>query len=295
MTENQNIVSTVWVVIPTFNRAAVLGACLDDLMRQTHANVRVLVVDDASSDETARMLRERYPQVDVLRGDGDRWWSGAMNLGLGRVMVKASASDYVLSFNDDVRIDPEYVQRLVTASRGVTGSRPLIGSLAVDSSDEGRVVFSGTRIDWSRGLWKGMALPAVGELIATDSLPGRGVLIPCSVIEAIGFYDDRRFPQYFGDEDFALRAKAAGFPLFVSRSAVVRSHVLMTGTGRHGQTLGSFLKSLRSIRSPNQLSRRLAFVCKHCPWRYRLQFALLDTLKVTTAFWRRRAIRGQAV
>lgn len=286
--------ATVWVIIPTFNRCEVLRACLEDLSSQDYPHVRIVVVDDASTDGTAEMLRKQFPLVAWLRGDGNRWWSGAMNLGLGWVMANASSHDYVLSFNDDVLVGKSYLQTLMLASK-VAPPDSIIGSMAIDSADANRVVYCGTRIDWQRGLWKGFSvsqLPEGNGLVSTDSLPGRGTLIPLVIFERIGFYDDRRFPQYFGDEDFALRARSAGAQLFVSREAVVRSHVQLTGTGRHSQTFASFFRSLWSIRSPNQLSRRLVFVGKHCPKAFRIQFGVLDILKVATAYWRRRELRS---
>lgn len=283
----------VWVVIPTFNRCDILSSCLQDLLQQDYQNTHIIVVDDDSSDGTLEMLRAKFPSITVLKGDGNRWWSGAMNLGLGWIMANATKDDYLLSFNDDVRVDRGYLKTLVTAAKCVSPFS-IIGSVAVDSADTSKVVYCGTCIDWRRGLWKGLSksqLPAGKSLIPTDSLPGRGALIPIDVVAKIGFYNDRRFPQYFGDEDFALRARAAGAELYVSRDAIVKSHVHLTGTGRHTQTLSSFCRSLWSIRSPNQLSRRFAFISSHCPPIYKIQFWLLDLIKVTTAYWRRKEIR----
>lgn len=56
---------TVTVVIPTFNRAGALGACLDSVLGQTQPPLEVVVVDDGSDDETEAVVR-RYPE-DVVR------------------------------------------------------------------------------------------------------------------------------------------------------------------------------------------------------------------------------------
>lgn len=283
----------VWVVIPTFNRCQVLLECLQSLSQQSYSQRQIVVVDDGSTDGTHDAVRTGHPATVLLSGDGNRWWSGCMNLGLGHVMAHAAQHDYVLSFNDDVLVDAEFLFRLVADARVMV--RPcLMTARAASSTDPARIVFCGTRIDWKRGAWKAYPPPAASEASprVSDSLPGRGTLIPLAAIACVGFYDDRFFPQYFGDEDFSLRAKAAGFALFVSCNATLLSHVEMTGTGRHGQTLSSFVSSLFSVRSPNQLARRWRFIWRHCPAPFRLTFSLLDTVKVVTAFHRKRQMRA---
>lgn len=210
-----------------------------------------------------------------------------MNIGLSHVMANCQANDYFMSFNDDVLVDQEYVTNLVAAANSLQ-QKFMLGSLAVDSENNDKIVFCGNRIDWSKGVWKGKPCAGLNDepLLDTDSLPGRGVLAPVSLISEIGFYDDRRFPQYFGDEDFSLRAKKAGYSLFVCANARVKSHVKMTGSGRHAPRLKEFLSSLVSIRSPNQLSRRLIFIFRHCPQRFLIQFSIIDALKVVTAYFR---------
>lgn len=281
-----NSESFVWIVIPTFNRSKTLSECISSLLAQSYSNIKIIVVDDASTDNTLQIIGENYKDVIRLSGDGDRWWSGCMNIGLSHVMANCQANDYFMSFNDDVLVDKDYISNLVAAA--ALTPKSMLGSVAVDSEHVEKVVFCGNRIDWAKGVWKGKPCASLNEepLLHTDSLPGRGVLAPVSLISEIGFYDDRRFPQYFGDEDFSLRAKKAGYSLFVCANARVKSHVRMTGSGRHAPRLNEFLSSLVSIRSPNQLSRRLVFIFRHCPQRFLIQFSIIDVLKVVTAYFR---------
>jgi GT2 family glycosyltransferase len=262
------------------------------LSEQDYTSIVVIVVDDSSNDGTTSDVKATFPHVILLSGDGSRWWSGSMNLGLAYVLAHASVQDYVLSFNDDVVIEAEFLTLLVSDAIQL-GSRAIVGSIAVDSLDSTKVVFRGTRIDWLKGVWTGIAADSLEPKIPirSDSLPGRGTLIPITAFLEVGFYDACSFPQYFGDEDFALRAKKLGYSLHVSQKAVLASHVAMTGTGRHNQTLLSFFNSLFSIRSPNQLVRRLRFIWKHCPRRFFVSFALFDAAKVVTAFFRKKELR----
>ncbi|MEA1989590.1 MAG: glycosyltransferase family 2 protein [Pseudomonadota bacterium] len=283
--------STVWVVIPTFNRQQLLRECLYGLFKQSYPNLKIIVVDDGT-DKTFKQIQCDFPKVTVLKTSGNKWWTGSMNIGLSFVRPIAKENDFILSFNDDVEIENDFIQNIVNSSLSA-GNNSIIGALAVDIKDENKTVFSGTTISWKTGRWgsKKHEVSNNAPLIPTDSLPGRGCLIPIKAFTEIGYYDEHLFPQYFGDEDYVLTAKSKGYSLFVSREAIVKSHVEETGIGRYNQTLTQFMKSLFSIRSPNQLMRRKQFIFKHAPRKYKISFWLIDSAKVITSFFRNKEMR----
>ena len=77
----------VSVVIPTYNRADLVGTAIDSALAQTHANVEVIVVDDGSTDDTGGVIARRYggdPRVIYLHQE-NRGVSAARNAGFRRV------------------------------------------------------------------------------------------------------------------------------------------------------------------------------------------------------------------
>ena len=63
----------IYIIIPVHNRKALTLACLENL--KTNGDLQkyqVIVVDDGSSDRTATEVKENYPEVIVLQGDGNR-------------------------------------------------------------------------------------------------------------------------------------------------------------------------------------------------------------------------------
>lgn len=71
----------VSVVIPTYNRAALLARAIDSVVSQTVEPLEILVVDDGSTDDTKTLIRERYPQIRYLAQE-NRGVSAARNRGI---------------------------------------------------------------------------------------------------------------------------------------------------------------------------------------------------------------------
>lgn len=264
----------VFVVIPVRNRRQLTLGCLACLVTQTYPALSIVIVDDGSSDGTAAAIRADYQGVEVLRGDGHLWWTGATNLGVQWCLQRASSSDYVLTLNDDTTMRPDYVARLVSTAQGAPGA--LIGSTLVDSRDGQTVLASGVRMRWlaagAHNLGRGRSLAEL-QLASTlvhdvDLLSGRGTLIPVEVFRRIGLYDRRRLPHYAADYEFSHRAVRAGFRLCVDHGAVV-FNVDNTG-GRSAvephSTTRRVLWRLTSRKSPTNGWYHIVYARLVCPW-----------------------------
>ena len=81
---------SVFVVIPVHNRLEFTRACLASLREQSYRDFTIVVVDDGSTDGTYATLAEEFPEVTLLWGDGDLWWTGAMNRALEWALPQAA-------------------------------------------------------------------------------------------------------------------------------------------------------------------------------------------------------------
>ena len=96
---------TVTVIIPTYNRWPTVCTAIDSVLAQTYPHTRCLVVDDASSDDTAVQLLEKYgDRIDIIRNQDNRGQSFRRNQG-----VSASESDYICFLDSDDTLDENSV------------------------------------------------------------------------------------------------------------------------------------------------------------------------------------------
>jgi GT2 family glycosyltransferase len=89
------------VIIPTYDTAEMTLTCCASVMADLPADAGVIVVDDASSDDTAERIRTAFPSIAVLRQPVNRGFSTSVNAG-----VAASRGDLVLLLNSDTRVAP---------------------------------------------------------------------------------------------------------------------------------------------------------------------------------------------
>ena len=284
----------VYVVVPAHNRREVTLAGLACLDAQDYPHRTVVLVDDGSIDGTAAAVRERFPDMKVLEGDGNLWWTGATNLGVEWVLRRAEADAFIIFLNDDVIIAPDFLTRIVEAGLEKPGC--LVGSVAL-SSDTGEVVDGGVRINWmtAKHHFIGRALDLetlannMGEEWEVDVLPGRGTLIPVKIFDAVGLPDADGLPHYGGDYEFSRRASRAGFPLLLRSDIALRSRTEGSGLNNAVHPLGwtDLVRSFFTRRSPNCLATRAKMAVRMAPPILFPTFLILDLTRVVVSVVRR--------
>jgi N-acetylglucosaminyl-diphospho-decaprenol L-rhamnosyltransferase len=289
----ERVPSKIYIVVPVFNRKFYTKGFLQCMRRQTFRNFETIVVDDGSTDGTAELIGEEFREVKLLRGDGNLWWTGAVNMGIRYAMLQALAIDAILIINDDLEVDSDYLEKLY----GLWKSMPqaLIGSVSVDIKNPEMVYEGGYILNWWTAkltvLNRGENLSKFEKDYQVDVsfLTGRGTLIPIQVFHKIGLYDDRHFQQC-GDTELTVRAKKAGYRLVVSYSVVVKSHHKASSNVNvsTNYSMKDLTRYLFNIKSDCRLKYRFFFSLKtarnpvQC-----LSFLIFDLLRITWHFFLR--------
>ena len=98
---------TADVVIVVWNGRARIGSCLEHIARQDAAH-RVILVDNASSDGSAAMVREHYPHVTLIEMERNVGFGRAVNAG-----VAAGDGDAIVLVNDDLQVGTTFLEALL--------------------------------------------------------------------------------------------------------------------------------------------------------------------------------------
>jgi GT2 family glycosyltransferase len=286
MSENS---PTIYIVIPVHNRLDATRECLESLSCQTYQHFNIVVIDDASTDGTSEYIRHDYPEVTLLKGDGNLWWTGATNLGARYALEHCRKDDYILTLNNDTCVPAGYLEAMISLAR--RAPKALIGSIARDDSRRDVVVDEGLKIHWFSAKFSKIKVPPaerIDRFYEVSALPGRGTLIPICVFHKVGLYDVKNFPHYSADYDFSLRAREIGYRLLLSPCCYLYSKPQMTGLSNvHNKiSLADWLKSFYSIKSPNNLKIRLRFGLRHAPPLCRPSFIVCDVFRVILGTFR---------
>jgi GT2 family glycosyltransferase len=199
--KNQDYVNATFaVVVPTFNRRDVTQRFLESVRRQS-AYVSIYVCDSGSTDGTLQAVAA-VPGVNLIHVGSDAWWSAAVNRGVDQAL--AEGHDAVLIMNDDIEFDGDLLVRL--AQKHQLFPRAIVSPLQVSPTGP----FLGMRY---AGRCRVMELVgrADGDVFV-DTTNGCCLLVPGAVFAAVGRIDQARCPHQYGDTEFQLRAKFAGFP-----------------------------------------------------------------------------------
>jgi hypothetical protein len=210
----------VVIVILAWNHIEETLSCLGSYSASRYANFSLIVADNGSTDGTADRIRDRFPDVRVIRTEENLGVSGGYNLGMRA--AEAMNAEYVLITNNDVEVDPDMIGHLVSALETEPQAGMAMPKIFHYYGDRSRL--------WAPGAYWRQFPPAVkmGESIsdgpayvmqrAVEYATSCCLLIRRSILHAVGFFDTRYY-FYYDDWDYSARVRAHGYSiLFVPQS-----------------------------------------------------------------------------
>jgi len=281
----------IWIAIPVFNRINYTLKCLESLYNQSYRQFEIVVCDHGSTDNTSRIISEKYPDVIVLNESSDLWWTGATNCCVRYILEHASSDkDLILTLNNDLEVGDDYLSTLLDVS--LRNPQSIVTSSGYDINS-GKMIESGSILSWvtskTRKL-KPVNNSQVNEcnIAEVTHAPGRGTLVPIEVFREIGLYDERHLPHYGADYDFTLRARKNGYKVYISYCSKVFSHVEATGMTAIRSKFGwsSFRKYLLNIKSPANIYARWWLAYNNCPRLLLPTFISFDLLFVIGSYFK---------
>lgn len=206
------IVPKVSVIIPTYNRAALLPRAINSVLNQTLEEYEIIVVDDASSDDTQQIIAGfDDPRIRSFRHEINRGQSAAVN-----TAITQARGEYITSLDDD---DEWPADRLDMMAAVLDDSSPKVGlvygwRVSVDDS-------TGEIVKRARHTYEGDRL--FEEVLAHGFLIGNGVFMTrASVAKEVGGYDEDI--TIHNDWDFFTRV-VLKYDVAVCSAVVLKHHI----------------------------------------------------------------------
>ncbi len=207
---------SISIIIPVHNRKSLTQNILAELHQQTLdidlAKITIIVVDDGSTDGTLEMIRQEFPQVQLLIGDGSLWWGGAITLGM-QYSINQFNADYIVWLNNDLLLTDNFIKNLIVSCDIYSNQETIIGGLVINKNYPNWLVYSGHLNNFPI---RDINVFNQQEDILVDFIFGNIAIIPKKVVNAIGFPDAAWLPQNGCDHEYMLRASKAGFRIVVT-------------------------------------------------------------------------------
>lgn len=201
--------SRVCAVIVTYNRQKLLLCCLTALCRQSRTPDKIIVVDNASTDDTPATVTAFAKHADMpieyARLEVNTGGAGGFKHGLQLAMT--GGAEWMWLMDDDAEPHPAALAELMAVA---TNPTDIYGSVATHGED----------ICWATTLLKPEKrvvnrLVQMPDMAHVQSLPFLGFLIHCELVRAIGLPDDGYFIAA-DDIEYCLRARRAGAQIIIA-------------------------------------------------------------------------------
>jgi O-antigen biosynthesis protein len=196
------------IIIPVFNQAEHTFQCLRALLGEIDPRRHeVLVVDNASSDETPRLLQRFADRVRVLRNAENRGFVDACNQA-----ARAAAGRYLVFLNNDTLVQPGWLPHLVETAE----ADPAVGAVgSMLLYPDGRLQEAGALV-WNDGQahnygrYESPEDPRFTFAREVDYCSGASLLVRRELFERLGGFDARYAPAYYEDADLGMGLRSLG-------------------------------------------------------------------------------------
>lgn len=274
------------VLLATFNRKDKTLLCLKSLFNQDlgeEINLNVFVTDDNSTDGTPQEIKRRYPQIDLLKGNGSLFWAGGMRNSWTKALE--ARPDYYLLLNDDTVLERECIKKLLTYYSTTTDESPAIVVGSTIDRAKNQISYGGHK------LYNKSRVPCYNVFSETaylecDLANANIMMVPRAIVDQIGILS-AAFTHSIADFDYTLRAKKAGF------KTIVVPGIMGVCVDDNLNELGTVRRNLKQriahLKSPKGLAYKeyMNFISTHFPSHRPVVFFKIWTKTLFPTIWQK--------
>ncbi|GFE61331.1 glycosyltransferase family 2 protein [Geobacter sp. AOG2] len=238
----------VYIIIVNWNGLADTVECLESLRSIDYSNYRVVVVDNASSDNTVEVIKLKYPDVFLIINSENLGFARANNRAISFAL--SHKADFIFLLNNDTIVKPDIVSRLLQAHSVLTNPG-LLGCKIYYYDEPETIQYCGGILEYFPEL-KGyhgeegcIDDGGYDDITVTDFVTGCAMFGSRQLWENIEGFDENFF-MYWEDSELSLRVRNMGSFNYVIPSAILY-HKVGSSTGRRDHPLNWFYWSRNRI------------------------------------------------
>ncbi|MBI5145300.1 MAG: glycosyltransferase family 2 protein [Candidatus Omnitrophica bacterium] len=215
------------VVVVNYNGAHLLEECLDSLLVQTYRDIELILVDNGSSDNSCKLVKEKYAsRIKLIKNNNNTGFAQGNNIG-----IEESSGEFIILVNNDTKTDRECIEQLILAAR----TEDKIGMCAAKLLNyyNPRIIDGTGHLIYKDGLSqaRGRFEIDIGQYETIDetiSPPGCGALYKRKMLNEVGLFDSDFF-AYVEDTDLGLRARMMNWKAIYVPKAIIYHKISQTG------------------------------------------------------------------
>jgi len=247
----ESVCPRVSAIVVNRNNRELLRRCLDSILQLDYCSLEIVVVDNASTDDSVKMVKSTFPNVKLVVNHTNLGFALANLIGF-----RETTGELIALVNNDVLVDANWLRELVNA---ITEDKLVaaVGGKMLRNNNPKIILHSWIKLD---------PVTAIPYLFyddrpkhLVDYVPASAVVMRRKAIEEIGFFDPYYF-SYYEDTDWCARAMASGYSILYVPSAVAWH--------REASTLGESSSARRFLL----LRNRIRFALKHFQLRHLVLF-----------------------
>lgn len=204
----------VYVVVLNYNGVEYLKACLSSLEMQTYTNYRIVVYDNASTDDSADFVSKNFPNVMVVQAEKNFGFAKGNNLAIK--FAFSQKADYVFLLNNDTAAEKDLLEKLISTAES-DDSIGIVGPAVFNLKNKGLIQEMGVGID---RFGYPLAIKSSSDNLGIFFVSGCAMMIKAELLRRIGFFDEKYF-MFAEDLDLCWRVQLAGYKITVNETAKI--------------------------------------------------------------------------
>jgi GT2 family glycosyltransferase len=207
------------IILIAYNQAKYTSECINSIKEHTNINYEIILIDNASNDETQKLFSNDLNHLRYFRNDHNVGFPAAVNQG-----IKEALGNYILILNNDTVLTTNLIDRLIEVAEtdpniGIVG--PISNEVSGLQKDENAKYNS---IEEMHKYAAEVREKNKGQILHFPRVAFLCTLIKREVIEKIGGLDERFSPGNYEDDDFCLRAQLAGYKTVIAKDVFIHHY-----------------------------------------------------------------------